>query len=357
MTPAPRKIIHVDQDCFYAAVEVRDKPSLVGRPVAVGGSREGRGVLTTANYEARKFGIHSAMPTSQALKRCPDLVLLPVRFEKYRKESQVIRGLFQKLTPIVEPLSLDEAYLDVSHVTLFEGSATRMAQEIRKQIYETTGLTASAGIAPNKFLAKVASDWHKPNGQFTIAPADVSRFVAELPVTKIPGVGKVTAKKMTSLKIENCKDLQKFSISDLTHHFGSWGVRLYDLSRGKDDRAVQTDRSRKSLSVENTFSDDLVDLEACLAKVPELYKEFMFRYRKSLGPEQVKALVVKIKFTDFQQTTLERSQFKEPTLKIFLDMFEEAFLRENKPARLLGLGVRLNSLKKRATSSSQLGLF
>src|SRR6185312_1104393 len=186
-----RKIIHVDMDCFYAAVEIRDNPNLKGKPVAVGGRPDQRGVLTTASYEARKFGLRSAMPSARAVKLCPDLILLPLNFDKYRTESRNVRAIFTRFTGVVEPLSLDEAYLDVTNSSICEGSATRIATEIRRQIFEETGLTASAGVAPNKFLAKVASDWKKPNGQFTITPAMVADFVKKLKVEKIPGVGKV----------------------------------------------------------------------------------------------------------------------------------------------------------------------
>jgi len=350
-----QKIIHVDQDCFYAAVEVRDNPRFKGRPVAVGGSSDRRGVLTTANYEARKFGVRSAMPTSQALKLCPDLILVPVNFAKYRSETKKIRAIFKKYTDAIEPLSLDEAYLDVSGLEYFEGSASRLAFQIRKEIFEVTGLTASAGIAPNKFLAKIASDWKKPNGQFTISPSQVNDFVKKLPIEKIPGVGKVTAQKMKDRGFNLCVDLQRESLESMNHIFGSWGVRLYDLCRGKDDRKVQASSSRKSLSVENTFAKDRETLSECLLAMTDLYEEFMERFSKAKDLPPIHSLFVKLKFSDFQQTTLERSMWKEPSPERFQAMIEEAYRRTFKPVRLIGVGVRLKGEKVK-TVSRQLDL-
>ncbi len=352
----PRKIIHIDQDCFYAAVEIRDNPSLKGKPVAVGGSSKGRGVLTTASYEARKFGVKSAMATAQALKLCPDLILVPVHFDKYRAESKKIRKIFSKFTKQIEPLSLDEAYLDVSDCSLFEGSATLIAQDIRQQIYDTTGLTASAGIAPNKFLAKVASDWKKPNGQFTISPHQIENFVKKLKIEKIPGVGRVTAKKMHSLNIYTCEDLQKLDMQSLSYHFGSWGVRLYDICRGIDERIVSRGGPRKSLSVENTFNQDLETLQDCLDRIPKIFQEFIERLEKSKLKDQVQSLVVKVKFHDFTQTTMVRSQEVNISVSTYQNMVAEAFSRGLKPVRLLGLGVKFYGPKK-IPKTAQLPLF
>ena len=353
---AQRKIIHIDQDCFYAAVEMRDNPNLIGKPVAVGGRSEGRRVLTTANYEARKYGVRSAMPTSRALRLCPQLILVPVHFYKYRAESAKIREVFKKYTDKIQPLSLDEAYLDVTDCSQFEGSATLIAKAIRQDIYNETKLTASAGIAPNKFLAKVASDWNKPNGQFTIAPEKISEFVKELKIEKIPGVGKVTAKKMHSLGIKTCLDLQSYSIEKLTYHFGSWGVRLFDICRGIDEREVKLSGVRKSLSVENTYSKDLITLDECLEKLPKLFNEFSERLQNKKLEHEIHSLVVKVKFYDFTQTTLEKSQYKKPDIKIYKQMLEEAFVRQNKPVRLLGVGVKFKVPKNRPRSA-QMDLF
>lgn len=348
MNPNGRKIVHIDMDCFYAAVEIRDNPSLRGKPVAVGG-RE-RGVLTTASYEARKFGLRSAMATSHALKLCPQLILLPVNFEKYRAASRIIRSIFAEFTEKVEPLSLDEAYLDLTESSHNNGIATKTALEIRKLIWERTQLTASAGIAPNKFLAKVASDWKKPNGQFTVTPEMVPEFVKALKVEKIPGVGKVTAGKMHELGIFTCADLQSKSLDELQSRFGSWGVKLNDLCRGVDLREVSNDDERKSVSVETTYSKDLATVEECKTKLPELFEDFMRRLTKAEAQELIKSLVVKIKFGDFTQTTLERSADATPSLATFEKMLGEAFLRGNKPVRLIGIGAKLKSEKSVPTT-------
>ena len=229
MSEPTRKVIHCDCDCFYAAVEMRDDPRLRGRPLAVGGRAETRGVIATCNYEARAFGVHSAMPTARALQLCPHLILLPPDFERYREASRRILAIYRDYTALVEPLSLDEAYLDVSGVDRCRGSASLMAQEIRARIHDEVGITASAGIAPNKFIAKVASDWNKPDGQFVVRPQDVDAFVAALPVKKIFGVGKVTAARLNRLGVNTCGDLRAWSVADLTHEFGSFGASLHHL--------------------------------------------------------------------------------------------------------------------------------
>jgi DNA polymerase-4 len=355
VAPKIRKIIHIDMDCFYAAVEIRDNPTLKGKPVAVGGSAEGRGVLTTASYEARKFGLRSAMPTSTALKLCPQLILIPVHFDKYRAESKKVRNILDRYTDKIEPLSLDEAYIDVTDSPHCEGIATKIAAEIRKTIFDETKLTASAGIAPNKFLAKVASDWKKPNGQFTVTPQMVPDFVKTLKVEKIPGVGKVTAKKMHELGLFTCADLQALSMDQLHHHFGSWGLKLYDISRGQDDREVSDDGERKSVSVENTFSKDLISVDECVDKIPEIFEDLTRRLDRAQVKDQIKSLFVKIKFADFKQTTLESRHLKNPTVENYALMVAEAFDRRNKPVRLIGIGVRLVS-EKTKPASPQLSL-
>lgn len=351
-----RKIIHIDMDCFYAAVEMRDNPTLKGKPVAVGGSHEGRGVLTTANYEARKFGLHSAMPTKTALRLCPHLVLVPIHFDKYREVSRQIRAIFYQYTSLVQPLSLDEAYLDVTDCPAQEGSATKIASEIREKIWQQTSLTASAGIAPNKFLAKVASDINKPNGQYTIPPNQVETFVQALEVKKIPGVGKVTTAKLHQMGFKTCLDLQKLSLEQLSFHFGSWGLSLYDLSRGIDLRPVENKGERKSLSVENTFPQDLHNLETCLKKLPALVDELKERIDSKQLQKLISTLVVKIKFSDFQQTTLERSYTDSLNISVFSALFEEAFYRKATPVRLIGLGVKLKA-EKTKSATPQLQFF
>ena len=224
-----RKIIHLDMDCFYAAIELRERPELIGHPVAVGGGSP-RGVITTCNYEARAFGVRSAMPGFKARELCPDLIFLPVRFDLYRASSAVIRKILLSYTPLVEPLSLDEAYLDVSELNRY---AWGVAQELRARIYEETKLTGSAGIAPNKMLAKIASEWRKPNGQFAILPDEIEAFMRQLPVSKLSGVGPKSVERFASLGIHTCNDLQKFSLPELAQRFGRWGHELYHLCRGR----------------------------------------------------------------------------------------------------------------------------
>jgi DNA polymerase-4 len=275
--------------------------------------------------------------------------------KKYVEESRKILAVFHKFTNLVEPLSLDEAYLDVTGSNHFKGSATLLASEIRKLIFDKTGLTASAGIAPNKFLAKVASDWKKPNGQFVITPDKVDNFIKKLPVQKILGVGKVTAEKMAKIGLKTCGDLQKLSINDLCSHFGSFGNHLYDICRGKDDRPVVTSKERKSLSIEETFSHDLRDYEECKEQLPMLYKKFLKRFEgKDIKEQDIKTLFVKVKFSDFKSTTVERGLI-ELTKENFGALLEEGVKRRNLPIRLLGLGARLKTKDKKG-NSQQLSL-
>ncbi|MDR0379615.1 MAG: DNA polymerase IV [Candidatus Accumulibacter sp.] len=334
-----RKIIHCDCDCFYAAVEMRDDPSLRGKPLAVGGRAEARGVIATCNYEARVFGVHSAMSTARALRLCPKLILLPPDFHRYREASRQILGIYRDYTPLVEPLSLDEAYLDVSGVDRCQGSATRMAEEIRARIRAEVRITASAGIAPNKFLAKVASDWMKPDGQFVIRPQDVEAFVAVLPVGRIFGVGKVTAARLQKHGVRTCGDLRAWEPARLTGEFGRFGMALYQLCRGIDERPVRPDRIRKSLSVETTYAQDLPDLAACRAELPPLISEFRRRFAHLSAPRPVRSAVVKVKFADFTQTTAERVSIT-PDEAVWTVLLDEAWARRGKPVRLLGVGVR-----------------
>lgn len=336
-----RKIIHVDMDAFYASVEALHDPSLRFKPFAVGGSPESRGVISTANYEARKYGVKSAMSSFKAMKLCPKLKIVAPDFSKYKEESNAIFDIFSRFTDKIEPLSLDEAFLDVTNSPHFWGSATLIAKEIRRLIYKERGLTASAGIAENKFLAKVASDWHKPNGQFVIKPSEVSFFIKGLPVGKIFGVGRVTREKLHSLGIKTCGDLQKTSLFTLIDIFGSRGKLLYDLSHGEDPREVESSRERKSLSVENTYKKDLPSLSACMKNLPNLYNDFSNRFEKIKNSCEIKSLFVKIKFHDFHVTTVERNLFRVPRLDNYITLFEEGYNRGNRPVRLLGLGVRL----------------
>ncbi len=350
-----KKIIHIDMDCFYAAVEMRDDKSLRNRPLAVGGDPSSRGVISAASYEARKFGVHSAMSSARAKKICPSLIIVHPNIKKYAEESRKIRAVFHRFTNLVEPLSLDEAYLDVTGSNHFKGSATLIASEIRRLVFGETGLTASAGIAPNKFLAKVASDWKKPNGQFVITPDKVDAFVRKLPVQKISGVGKVTAEKMAKIGLKTCEDLQKLSISDLCSHFGSFGNYLYNICRGIDDRLVVTSRERKSVSIEETFENDLQNFEECMEQLPMLYKKFLKRFEgKDIKEQNIKTFFVKVKFSDFKATTVERG-LTELNEENFRALLEEGVKRRNLPVRLLGLGVRLKT-KDKKENSQQLSL-
>jgi DNA polymerase-4 len=335
-----RKIIHCDCDCFYASVEMRDDPSLRGKPLAVGGRADQRGVVATCNYEARRFGIHSAMATATALKLCPDLLLIPPNMEKYRIASRQIMDIYRDYTELVEPLSLDEAYLDVTDSPHCKGSATLIAQEIRRRIFATVGITASAGVAPNKFVAKIASDWNKPDGLFLVRPGEVDAFVAVLPVKKLFGVGKVTAAKLNRLGAETCGDLRGWSMDQLQLHFGSFGARLYSLCRGIDERDVNPVRERKSISTEETYTPDVPDLPACLALLPELMEHLQGRIKRNGAEKFINKLFVKIKFSDFQQTTVE-CVGHGPHLETYRRLMETGWQRASRPVRLLGVGVRL----------------
>ncbi|MDR3213837.1 MAG: DNA polymerase IV [Azoarcus sp.] len=334
-----RKIIHCDCDCFYAAVEMRDDPSLRGKPLAVGGRAEARGVIATSNYEARALGVHSAMSTVRALRQCPQLILLPPDFRRYRDASQQILAIYRDYTPLVEPLSLDEAYLDVTGVDRHQGSATLMAEEIRARIRTEVRITASAGIAPNKFLAKVASDWNKPDGQFVIHPRDVDAFVAALPVGKIFGVGKVTAARLQKRGVHTCGDLRAWELARLTGEFGRFGATLHQLCRGIDERPVRPNRIRKSLSVETTYAHDLPDLAACHTELPALIAEFHRRFAKLPAQRPIHNAVVKVKFADFTQTTAECLS-SAPDEAVWGALLDEAWARKGRAVRLLGVGVR-----------------
>ncbi|MCW8855869.1 MAG: DNA polymerase IV [Kangiella sp.] len=337
-----RKIIHVDMDCYYAAIEMRDDPSLNNHPIAVGGSPDKRGVIATCNYEARTYGVRSAMPSAYAKRLCPGLVIVPPNFDKYRHDSKVIREIFAQYTDLIEPLSLDEAYLDVTDCTDYKGSATYIAQAIRYQIYEKLQLTASAGVAPNKFLAKIASDWNKPNGQFVLTPDEVEGFVERLPVNKIHGVGKKTAEKFQRMGIDTCKELREIDLLTLSKTFGSFGQRLYELARGIDNRKVITHYPRKSLSVENTYDKDLVTLDECLEELPYLLQTLKRRVARSGVGAPVNKLFAKLKFSDFTATTVERTSFGIND-DLFYELMEEGFYRREKSVRLLGIGVRFQA--------------
>ncbi|WP_367605853.1 DNA polymerase IV [Legionella sp. W05-934-2] len=349
-----RKIIHIDMDCFFAAVEMRDFPELKTKPIAVGGESIRRGVIATCNYEARKYGVRSAMATAQALKLCPKLVLQPVRMEVYKQESQHIRNIFSDYSDCIEPLSLDEAYLDVTHTSRCQGSATWIAREIRQRIQEERGLTASAGVAPNKSLAKIASDWHKPNGQKVILPEAVSEFVLSLPVRKLFGVGPKMEQKLTAIGIHTCAQLQKLTLENLNQLFGNYGQKLYELCRGIDERPVNPNRIRKSISVEETFSQDLPDIQSCIDSLPGLLIRLQKRLDRAGNIDPIHGLFVKLKFKTFQQTTIEciGTEIDETAYK---QLLAEGYLRKNLPVRLIGVGVKLKH--QPIPSAIQLSLF
>jgi DNA polymerase-4 len=355
--PRQRKIIHCDCDCFYASIEMRDNPALRGKPIAVGGSPERRGVVATCNYEAREFGIHSAMASATARRLCPDLIIIRTDMEKYRLASSQIHEIFQRYTDLIEPLSLDEAFLDVSDCDEFRGSATRIAEAIRNEVREVVGITISAGIAPNKFLAKIASDWNKPDGQFAVLPNDVDDFVAKLAVKKLHGVGKVTAAKMHRLNLRTCKDLQNFGADALTEHFGSFGERLFELSRGIDNRPVSTDRIRKSVSVENTFDTDLPDLDSSLEAMLGLLPKLELRLKRLDNHYAIKKQFVKLKFHDFVTTTVEMLS-EDTNPENYHTLCEQGFARGERAVRLIGVGVRVEALENSAevVSGDQLSL-
>ncbi len=350
---APRKIIHVDCDCFFAAIEMRDDPSLASRPIAVGGSADRRGVISTCNYEARAYGIRSAMASAQALRLCPDLLILRPRMDAYREASQEIRAIFRTYTDRIEPLSLDEAYLDVSGCEHFAGSATRIAQDIRRRVWQQVRITVSAGVAPNKFLAKIASDWRKPDGLFVITPDQVDAFVEDLPVDRLHGVGRVTAQRLKRLGIDRCADLRAWDRLALVREFGAFGERLWNLARGIDERPVQSDSRRQSASVEHTFERDLPDLASCLAQLPMLLDELAGRMARLDSRYRADKPFVKVKFHDFTQTTLEQTGVGR-SREDYAALLTSAYARGNKPVRLLGVGVRLID---RRSGFEQLHLF
>ncbi|WP_110599313.1 DNA polymerase IV [Salinicola lusitanus] len=346
-----RKILHADCDCFYAAVEMRDDPSLANTPLAIGGSAERRGVIATCNYPARQFGVHSAMPTARALRLCPELKLLPPDFNKYREVSQQIQAIFHELTPLVEPLSLDEAYLDVTEVTRFRGSATWMARWLKDEALARTGIVISVGVAPNKFLAKIASDWDKPDGLFVIPPTEMESFITDLPVRKLHGVGPATATKLDTLGIASCADLRAQSMDKLLDQFGKFGRRLHELAHGIDDRPVNVSRERKSVSVETTYDRDLPHLSDCHGALEPLIEKLHDRVARHGDPAIAKQFV-KVRFDDFSSTTQETGARGIIDAR-FHELLESAWRRGERPVRLLGVGVRLVPEQEQR----QLGLF
>lgn len=350
-----RKIIHIDMDAFFASVEQHDFPELKGKPIAVGG--EHRGVVAAASYEARKFGVRSAMPSKMAKEKCPQLIFVLPRFARYKEVSKQIHEIFHEYTDCVEPLSLDEAYLDVTENKKGMTSANAIAKEIRHKIFEKTGLTASAGIAVNKFLAKVASDINKPNGQKTIHPDKMLDFLEELPIEKFYGIGKVTANKMHSLHLYKGADLKAKSLEFLIQHFGKSGVYYYHVVRGEHKGEVRPNRLQKSVAVEHTYWDDIREDAEVQDQLKNLCEELVQR----LGKKEIKGktLTLKIKYKDFSQFTRSRSQeyYYENAFDI-LEVAQQLWeLRPyDKAVRLLGLSISNLNIHEKKQISVQLKL-
>ncbi|XQW84144.1 DNA polymerase IV [Thalassotalea piscium] len=351
-----RKIIHVDMDAFYVSVEIRDNPQLAGKPVAVGGKTNARGVLSTCNYLAREYGVRSAMPSSVALRKCPHLIIVPGRMEVYKSISTHLRSIFERYTDKIEPLSLDEAYLDVTHCRLFNGSATLIAEDIRKAIFSELNLTASAGIAPIKFLAKVASDLNKPNGQYVITPQEVSPFIEQMSLNKIPGVGKVTFEKLKAHGFEKGADIIAADERVLLSQFGKLGRSLWQKCHGIDNREVETTRIRKSVGVETTFPEDISSFEELKQVLSEkLLPELIRRSEKHLENRKMNKLGIKIKFSDFIQTTKELKHSIIDS-KVLERLLEDALDRgDGKNVRLLGVSIGLGDDEQ--DTENQLTLF
>ncbi len=350
-----RKIIHIDMDAFFASVEQRDNPELAGRPVAVGGSAQ-RGVVAAASYEARKFGVYSAMPSVTALRKCPQLIFVAPRFDVYKSVSQQIHQVFKRYTDLIEPLSLDEAYLDVTENRLGIASATEVAQRIKDEVKQVTGLTASAGVSMNKFLAKIASDVRKPDGLFVIKPQHAQAFIDQLPIEKFFGVGRVTARKMKSLGIYNGATLKQWSRAELFQQFGKSGHYFYQVAHGQDERPVQAHRIRKSLGAERTFAEDLTSLNDMEQQLKLIAQEVASRLVKA--EKQGRTLTLKIKFADFTQITRSQS-VTEPvndadTLYQLIRQLIRAEFRHGFQVRLLGITV--SNLSSLSLASPQLTL-
>jgi DNA polymerase IV len=339
--PAVRKIIHLDMDAFYASVEQRDDPAIRGKPVAVGGSPQGRGVVAACSYEARKFGIRSAMPMARALRACPELVIVRPDFAKYRDASQKVMAILRSVTPLVEPLSLDEAYLDVTENSLREPLAMEVAKYLKRRILEETSLTASAGVAPNKFLAKIASGWKKPDGLTVIAPGRVEAFLQKLPVEALWGVGPVTAKKLRAIGIERLVDVRAADEAKLRRAVGSLADWLRRLAHGDDPRQVTPDRPWKSISAEDTYPEDLTDLKEMRAEIARLAR----RVAASVAKKGLVArtVTIKVRYADF--STVTRSHTEEPATRDAGIISQRALLllgrtdAARRPVRLLGVGA------------------
>jgi len=330
-----KKIIHIDMDCFYAAVEMRDFPEYQNIPLAVGGDGP-RSVLSTCNYQARKFGVRSAMPAIKAKQLCPELTIVHGRMAVYKEVSVHIREIFSRYTDIIEPLSLDEAYLDVTDSALCQGSATLIAEQIRADIFNELNLTASAGIAPNKFIAKIASDENKPNGQCVVSPEKVTAFVEQLSLKKIPGIGPKTFQKLQSFGFSTCADIRSSSIAKLTTIVGKFATSLYQKAHGIDNRELEVSRQRRSLAIETTLAADIYSETECLAIIEKLLPKLIVRLEKVKDRKIVKQ-GIKLKFNDFNQTTVEQQSLAAQQ-DTFNALLAKAYERAN------GRGIRLVGL-------------
>ena len=349
-----RKIIHIDMDAFYASVEQRDDPSLRGKAIAVGGN-SGRGVVMTASYEARKFGVKSAMPSGVALRLCPHLIFVKSRMDAYKEASNIIRAIFKDYTDLVEPLSLDEAYLDVTQDNYNIGSATLIAKAIRERIFEQTHLTASAGVSYNKFLAKLASDMQKPNGQTLILPQNALEILAALPIEKFHGIGKVTAEKMHALNIRNGQDLRSRPLKELIARFGKAGHYYYNAVRGIDEREVKPNRIRKSIGAETTFSADKTSFDALCEDIKTIADKVY--ERAQIAQMSGRTLTLKIKFSDFEiktrrVTTHEAFNSVKSIYETAIPLLKSLDLN-GKSIRLLGLSLSNLSMNNAEQSEQQ----
>lgn len=342
-----RKVIHIDCDCFFAAVEMRDHPQYRDIPIAIGGDAKRRGVISTCNYPAREFGVRSAMATAQALKLCPQLTLVPGNMNHYRDVSRQVMAILRDFAwqregmTLLQQVSVDEAYLEINP----EHNASDIAHQIRQRVREEVGITVSAGIAPNKFLAKVASDWNKPDGQCVVKPHRVDDFVRLLDVRKIPGIGPAMQTKLEQAGITTCAEAQHWSQEDLVRQFGRMGAMLYQRCRGLDNRPLSLGRERKSIGVERTFATDLMTEDECLAQLPRLWQLWCERVAKTEFEVVQLAPFVKVKFADFSQTTLADSH-EVASPEGFARLFQQALQRQDKGVRLLGIGGRCPQLNE-----------
>jgi DNA polymerase IV len=330
-----RRVIHVDCDCFFAAVEMRENPHWREVPLAVGGDPSGRGVIATCNYPARRFGVRSAMPSSQALRLCPSLILVPGRMALYRQASDQVMAILRRYARIFEQVSVDEAFLE-PHPWLEAGA---LARQIRTDVVSETGLTVSVGVAPNRFLAKVASDWDKPDGLLVLEEQDIDGFMSDLPVRCIPGVGPKLQARLLEEGIASCGQLQQHSLAQLVHLYGRMGAALFERARGRDDRPLKAVRERKSVSVERTFRVDMQRTEDCLAQLPDLWEVWQRRLESSGWDARHLQPFVKVRFSDFSQTTVADVR-EQASYDGFARLIRQALGRSGQGVRLVGIGAR-----------------